>query len=82
MKIKKAIKELKAILEEHGNMELLVSSDQEGNSYRSAHVGGRELGYPEDWEWQVVNEEDIADGEYGDEDEVAALGLVPVVIIW
>jgi hypothetical protein len=63
--------ELLAILEQYEDDDIfLVSSDEEGNSYREADLGEPEKAYFDGDEWQPMHPEDIENGEYdGIEDE-------------
>jgi hypothetical protein len=60
--------ELLAILEQYEDEdEFLLSSDEEGNSYRTADLGEPEMAYFDGDEWNVMHPDDIEAGEYDEE---------------
>lgn len=60
------------------NAILLVSSDEEGNSYRRASIGGNETFCDQDGDFVSIHPEDLAAGEYeGWEDK-----MFSAVVIW
>lgn len=69
MKLAEYIEKLKEILEEHGDLDLIYSTDDEGNrfdkvSYPPTMVYAEEDGY----HYDIKNEEDFEDEEYDKED--------------
>jgi hypothetical protein len=55
----------------------LVSSDEEGNSYREASLGTPEKAYFDGDEWTTLHPEDIEAGEYEDlaEEDILKVGV-------
>jgi hypothetical protein len=57
---------------------VILSSDEEGNGYRVAHISIDEVGCDFGTEIQAVNQEDIDAGEYEDWEE----NIFSAVVIW
>lgn len=74
MKVKEAVEFL---LSADPDAELFISSDEEGNSYRPAHLSANET-MCDQGEWVACHPEDIENGEYsGWEDD-----MIPAVVFW
>jgi hypothetical protein len=70
--------ELLAILEQYEDDDIfLVSSDQEGNSFRKANLGSPEKAIDEGFEWSVIDEDD---DDWYDEEDIAK--AVRVGVFW
>ena len=64
----------------------LVSSDEEGNSFRLANFGGVEYGQPDGREWEVYGDEDNAkewlSEDLEDDEEPDLSTLTKVAVFW
>lgn len=74
--------ELLEVLEKYEDNDIfLVSSDQEGNSYREGHLGEPEKAFFDGDEWITMHPDDIEAGEYDDYD-LAEDDIIKVGVFW
>ena len=65
MKLTKYIEKLQELLKEHGDLELIYSTDDEGNEYRKLHYDPCIVNYIES-DYCIIHEEDLE--EYNETD--------------
>lgn len=69
MKLAEYIEKLKEILEEHGDLDLIYGSDDEGNRFDKVNYSPTVVYAEEDgYHYSIKCEEDFEDGEYDKED--------------
>jgi hypothetical protein len=76
MKIKSLIKHLEELYKIHGNISVILQSDQEGNYYHE--VRGAEACYTDDdLEINYSSEEDVIEDEFDPEDFIQRIVIYP-----
>lgn len=69
MKLQQYIEKLQELLKEHGDLELIYSTDEEGNEYRKLHYYPGVVNYIES-DYCIIHEEDLEEWDESDYQKV------------